>query len=177
SIFAIRISISSRSPIVLLPRDVTRTPHGLAAALRRIAAQPPRPGHETVFARRGTRVERPSSLEGGAEGDLSGTGRWQLTPEAETTRVRYDWTVVTTKPWMNVLAPLLQPAFRWNHNQVMSEGGRGLARHLGVHLLSHRGSAAAGCAVHGRARPTRRCQLRRHSRCPRRALATPGSSH
>ncbi|TMG92875.1 MAG: hypothetical protein E6H73_10725 [Betaproteobacteria bacterium] len=75
---------------------------------------------------------------------MSGTGRWQLAPEAETTRVRYDWTVVTTKPWMNVLAPLLQPAFRWNHNQVMSEGGRGLARHLGVNLLSHRGSAVAG---------------------------------
>ena len=91
-----------------------------------------------------TRVERPSSLEGVAEGDLSGTGRWQLAPEAETTRVRYDRTVVTAKPWMNVLAPLLQPAFRWNHNQVMAEGGRGLARHLGVHLLSHRGSAAAG---------------------------------
>ncbi|HVR92981.1 MAG TPA: SRPBCC family protein [Casimicrobiaceae bacterium] len=91
-----------------------------------------------------TRVERPSSLEGVAEGDLSGTGRWHLTPEGETTRVRYDWSVATTKPWMNVLAPLLQPAFRWNHNQVMAEGGRGLARHLGVSLLSHCGSPAAG---------------------------------
>ena len=96
------------------------------------------------FAMRVTRVERPSSLEGFAEGDLRGTGRWYLAAEGETTRVRYDWTVVTTKPWMNVLAPLLQPAFRWNHNQVMAEGGRGLARHLGVNLLSHRGSAVAG---------------------------------
>ena len=33
-------------------------------------------------------------------------------------------------------APLLAPAFRWNHGQVMAEGGRGLARHLGAKLLS-----------------------------------------
>jgi uncharacterized protein YndB with AHSA1/START domain len=90
------------------------------------------------FAMRVTRVERPSSLEGVAEGDLTGTGRWHLASEDGTTRVRYDWTVITTKSWMNALAPLLQPAFRWNHNQVMAEGGRGLARHLGVRLLSHR---------------------------------------
>ncbi len=37
--------------------------------------------------------------------------------------------------WMNLLAPLLAPAFRWNHGQVMAEGGRGIARHLGVKLL------------------------------------------
>jgi hypothetical protein len=36
---------------------------------------------------------------------------------------------------MNLLAPLLAPAFRWNHGEVMAEGGRGIARHLGVKLL------------------------------------------
>ena len=96
------------------------------------------------FAMRVTRVEHPSSLEGVAEGDLNGTGRWHLAPEGATTHVRYDWTVATTKRWMIALAPVLEPAFRWNHNQVMAEGGRGLARHLGVSLLSHRGSPAAG---------------------------------
>ena len=54
-----------------------------------------------------------------------------------TTRVRYDWTVFTTKRWMNALAPLLEPAFRWNHHQVMAEGGRGLAKYLGVRLLAN----------------------------------------
>jgi hypothetical protein len=53
------------------------------------------------------------------------------------TRVRYDWTVFTTKRWMNTLAPLLEPAFRWNHHQVMAEGGRGLAKYLGVRLLAN----------------------------------------
>jgi hypothetical protein len=37
---------------------------------------------------------------------------------------------------MNVLAPVRQPVFRWNNNQVMAEGGRGLARHLGIRLLA-----------------------------------------
>ena len=38
---------------------------------------------------------------------------------------------------MKVLGPLLAPIFEWNHDQVMAEGGRGLARHLGVTLLTY----------------------------------------
>jgi hypothetical protein len=94
------------------------------------------------FAMRVTAVTPPTYLEGVAVGDLNGSGRWRLTADGSTTRVRYDWSVVTTKPWMNVLAPLLQPAFRWNHDQVMAEGGRGLARHLGVRLLANDATAA-----------------------------------
>jgi hypothetical protein len=77
-------------------------------------------------------------MEGIASGELNGTGRWHLAAEGATTRVRYEWSVSTGKPWMNVLAPLLAPAFRWNHGRVMAEGGRGLANHLGVKLLSTR---------------------------------------
>ena len=36
---------------------------------------------------------------------------------------------------MTLLSPLLAPLYEWNHNQVMNEGGRGLARRLGVSLL------------------------------------------
>jgi hypothetical protein len=36
---------------------------------------------------------------------------------------------------MNALAPLLRPAFVWNHDWVMRQGGEGLARRLGVPLL------------------------------------------
>jgi hypothetical protein len=85
-----------------------------------------------------TAVERPTTMEGLASGELSGRGRWHLEADGATTRVRYDWTVATTRPWMNFAAPVMQPVFRWNHGRVMAEGGRGLARHLGVELLSAR---------------------------------------
>jgi len=91
-----------------------------------------------TFEMRASVVERPKFMEGIASGELSGRGRWRLEAEDGTTRVRYEWTVETTKPWMNLLAPLLAPAFRWNHGQVMAAGGRGLARHLGVALLDLR---------------------------------------
>jgi len=83
------------------------------------------------FDMRTTRVERPHVLEGRAEGELDGTGRWELHQEGDWTRVRYDWRVRTTKAWMNLLAPLARPFFAWNHDVVMRWGGEGLARRLG----------------------------------------------
>jgi hypothetical protein len=88
------------------------------------------------FEMRTTVARKPSFMEGIASGELNGYGRWHLAPEGGTTRVRYEWSVSTGKAWMNALAPLLAPAFRWNHGQVMAEGGRGIARYLGVRLLS-----------------------------------------
>jgi uncharacterized protein YndB with AHSA1/START domain len=86
------------------------------------------------FEMRTSVVERPYRLEARALGELAGLGRWTLSQSEDLTRVRYDWQVVTTRPWMNALAPVLAPAFRWNHGQVMAAGGRGLAAHLGVRL-------------------------------------------
>jgi hypothetical protein len=91
--------------------------------------------YDLSFNMRVTQVQRPFFMEGTAEGELTGTGRWFLSADGDTTRVRYEWTVVTTKAWMNLFAPVMAPVFRWNHNQVMEAGGRGLARHLGVSLL------------------------------------------
>ena len=87
------------------------------------------------FEIRTTRLDRPVFLEGTAVGELNGVGRWYLTPDGRTTRVRYEWDVSTTKRWMNWFYPILWPAFQWNHDQVMNEGGRSLARHLGVTLI------------------------------------------
>jgi len=83
-----------------------------------------------------TRVERPFVIEGEASGELEGVGCWRFYEHADATAALYEWNVRTTKPWMNLVAPLTAPIFRWNHDQVMRWGGQGLARHLGCRLLA-----------------------------------------
>ena len=83
-----------------------------------------------------TRVERPTLLEGSARGGLEGTGRWRFYEQDGVTAVLYEWNVATTKPWMNLLAPLLRPVFEWNHDWVMARGGEGIAALLGCRLLA-----------------------------------------
>lgn len=85
-------------------------------------------------------LEKPHWIEGIASGDLNGTGSWKLDDLGDSTRVTYVWLVSTEKAWMNLLAPILAPVFTWNHDQVMQEGGKGMARHLGVSLLDFQGS-------------------------------------
>jgi uncharacterized protein YndB with AHSA1/START domain len=81
------------------------------------------------------RVKPPRELELRAEGDLAGTGRWELQQQDEVTTVRYLWDVQTTRPWMNVLAPVARPLFTWNSKGVMLQAGQGLARHLEAPLV------------------------------------------
>jgi uncharacterized protein YndB with AHSA1/START domain len=86
-----------------------------------------------------TRVEEPYLLEGAAEGELAGVGRWRLFEQdgdAHVTAVVYQWNVSTTKPWMNLLAPIARPVFEWNHDWVMRNGAEGMARLLGCRLLA-----------------------------------------
>lgn len=91
--------------------------------------------YRLVFEMRTTRIEKPVALEGEAIGELTGTGRWQLSHEGAVTTVRYFWNVRTTQAWMNLLAPLARPVFAWNHDVVMRQGGEGLARLLGARLI------------------------------------------
>jgi uncharacterized protein YndB with AHSA1/START domain len=81
------------------------------------------------------RVAPPRELELRAEGELAGTGRWLLDQQGDTTTVRYLWDVRTTKPWMNLTAPIARPLFTWNSKGVMLEAGQGLARFLEVPLV------------------------------------------
>jgi uncharacterized protein YndB with AHSA1/START domain len=90
--------------------------------------------YRLTFDSRTTRIERPYLLEGVAHGDLDGEGRWRLF-DGRGTAVTYEWRVQTTEWWMNLLAPLAKPAFEWNHDVVMRQGGEGLARRLGARLL------------------------------------------
>ena len=79
------------------------------------------------------RIERLKLIEARAFGELDGHGLWQFFPESDTrTRVQYDWQVKTTKAWMNVLAPIARPFFRWNHDTIMAWGEQGLKRQLGI---------------------------------------------
>ena len=83
-----------------------------------------------------TRVEYPTLMEGQAVGELEGVGRWRLYEQDGVTAVLYEWNVRTTKAWMNLFAPLLRPAFEWNHDWVMRRGGEGISALLGCRLLA-----------------------------------------
>jgi uncharacterized protein YndB with AHSA1/START domain len=89
------------------------------------------------FDSRVTRVEPPHLIEGQATGELEGVGLWRLFAAPGSTAVLYSWRVRTTKRWMNVWGPVARPAFRWNHDRVMHQGGVGLAERLGATLLLH----------------------------------------
>jgi hypothetical protein len=82
------------------------------------------------------RLDPPRELELHAEGELAGSGRWLLDQQGEITTVRYLWDVRTTRPWMNLLAPVARPIFAWNSKGVMLQAGEGLARFLGVPLVA-----------------------------------------
>ncbi len=82
-------------------------------------------------------VDRPRLLAGEASGELEGTGTWRFFEDEDLTAVTYQWSVRTTRPWMNAIAPVAGPAFRWNHDQIMRWGGEGLARRLRCRLLAH----------------------------------------
>ena len=84
-----------------------------------------------------TRVERPHLMEADAVGGLQGIGRWRLYEQGGVTAVLYEWNVATTKAWMNLVAPVARPVFRWNHDWVMARGGEGIARLLGCELLAN----------------------------------------
>ena len=80
-------------------------------------------------------VSRPNLLLGEASGELEGLGRWDIAEDGGITTLDYTWHVRTTGRAMNLLAPLLRPAFVWNHHVVMRWGAEGLARHLDAPLL------------------------------------------
>ena len=87
------------------------------------------------FDLRTTRVEPTRLLEATATGELEGVGRWRFY-EGAGTAVTYEWTVETSRAWMNLLTPVARPIFVWSHNAVMRWGGESLAKLLDVPLLA-----------------------------------------
>jgi uncharacterized protein YndB with AHSA1/START domain len=94
--------------------------------------------YRLVFDVETVRVEPMTVIEGIARGELSGRGVWNIKVEGEYVTARYDWSVDTTKAWMNLIAPLARPLFKWNHDIVMSWGAEGLARRLGAVVIEEK---------------------------------------
>jgi hypothetical protein len=97
--------------------------------------------YRLTFEMRVTDVQEPRMIRGEASGELAGLGLWRLAQKDDVAVVRYDWQIDTTKRWMNLLTPVARPAFAWNHDVVMRQGGEGLARLLDVPLLESRNLA------------------------------------
>lgn len=83
-----------------------------------------------------TRIVPQTLLIGLASGEVEGMGRWHFASEGVVTVVRYEWRVHTSRRWMNIIAPLARPLFKWNHDQIMRQGAEGMARWLNARLVS-----------------------------------------
>jgi uncharacterized protein YndB with AHSA1/START domain len=112
---------------------------GVGARYRNRMASPLRVGftYETTVAA----VVPLRTMEVASTGDLEGRGRFDLADDPEGgTLVTFTWLVVTPRWWMSLLAKVGRPAFAWNHDQLMTAFGRGLASASGGELTeaSHR---------------------------------------
>jgi hypothetical protein len=64
-----------------------------------------------------------------------------------TTYLAFVWLVGTPQRWMSFLAPIARPAFNWNHDQMMTAFGSGLAKTAGANLRSSGNKSIAPGAV------------------------------
>ena len=77
-----------------------------------------------------TEADFPRAWRVAATGDLTGSGRWTLTPEPGGTRVQYDWRVTADRPLFRALAPVFAPVMASNHRWAMRQGEAGIRREL-----------------------------------------------
>ena len=82
-----------------------------------------------------TACDKYKRIKGKAFGELEGEGEWLFSEKEGITYVEYHWTVFTNKAWMNYLAFMLKPAFRYNHDVVMGWGIKGLANKLNASFI------------------------------------------
>jgi uncharacterized protein YndB with AHSA1/START domain len=119
-------------------RKVEQTAAGEADGIgnvRRYAWQGKLP-YRVVFDVRATRIEEMVAIEGTAEGDLAGVGRWKFSRQGKLSVVHYEWHVRSERWWMNLVAPVARSIFIRNHAQIMEQGGKALARLLKAPLAS-----------------------------------------
>ena len=71
-------------------------------------------------------------LEANLNGDLEGFSRWTLSERGGKTIALFEEEVVTHKPLLNTLSPVVKPLLRYNHTVMMRQGERGLSRYLSL---------------------------------------------
>ncbi|TPL00620.1 MULTISPECIES: SRPBCC family protein [unclassified Mesorhizobium] len=74
-------------------------------------------------------------------GDFDGLWRAQLSPSGRGTHVDVIWQVTVERPILKLLAPVLRPAFAWNHRWTTPRGEAGLRRYLAAQKAGHIGLA------------------------------------
>ena len=76
-------------------------------------------------------LERPRRVAVKTVGDFDGLWRATLTPDAQGgVHVDLVWEVAVLRPILRALAPLLRPAFAWNHRWTTPRGEKGLREYL-----------------------------------------------
>ena len=63
-------------------------------------------------------------------GDFEGLWTATLSQQADNVRVDIIWQVTVLRPILKFLAPLLRPAFAWNHRWTTPRGEKGLREYL-----------------------------------------------
>jgi len=81
---------------------------------------------------RDSRIIPLTVVKGRAGGAMEGIGHWYFFAYGDINVIRYGWLVGADRLWMNVIAPLARPLFKWNHDQVMRQGAEGMACFFGV---------------------------------------------
>ena len=82
-----------------------------------------------------TKVENLKVIQVASKGQLDGIGIMSFSTQGDDVIVRFDWQVDTTEWWMNLIAPLAAPLFRWNHAVIMDWGAKCMADRLHVKLV------------------------------------------
>ncbi|CDX29172.1 conserved hypothetical protein [Mesorhizobium plurifarium] len=72
-------------------------------------------------------------------GDFDGLWRAELSPAGAGTHVDLVWQVTVERPILKFLAPLLRPAFAWNHRWTTPRGEAGLRRYLAAQKAGRTG--------------------------------------
>jgi hypothetical protein len=83
------------------------------------------------------RVTAPRLVEWRVEGDLEGTGLWELEQRGAITDIRSVWQVHPSSSRLQLAASLASVVVAREHDAVLRTGLRALAEHLGGELLTY----------------------------------------